>query len=275
MIVAAFESRMADHMARLITRHGGQPLVTPAMQEIPVENNAEALECYHIIRSGNMDVFILLTGVGTRTLLDSWKTRFSVAAIKQALTDTTVVVRGPKPLAVLKAYGLRPHLTVPAPNTWHDILQTLDTFKPEGLSRLTIGIQEYGTTNEAFMNALANRGAQVMGIPVYRWSLPDNVVPLQRALQAIISGTVGAAMFTSAVQVTHIVELLTKTKAVESFRQALGQMMVGSIGTITSQRLRDFTFPIDFEPSRAKLGLFVKEASAHVNSILRTKHKSG
>ena len=70
MTVAAFESRMADQMANLITRYGGIPRVAPSMQEIPLENNADALAFGHRLLSGNIDLLILLTGVGTRTLVD-------------------------------------------------------------------------------------------------------------------------------------------------------------------------------------------------------------
>ncbi|MFB3114364.1 MAG: uroporphyrinogen-III synthase, partial [Nitrospirales bacterium] len=93
--VAAFESRMADHMATLISRHGGTPLVGPSMQEIPLENNPKALDFANHLMAGSIDMLILLTGVGTRTLVDVWKTRFSLEDITHALTRTTLVARGP------------------------------------------------------------------------------------------------------------------------------------------------------------------------------------
>jgi uroporphyrinogen-III synthase len=273
LTVAAFESRMAEQMATLISRHGGIPLVAPSMQEIPLENNSEALKFGQHLLSNSIDIFILLTGVGTRTLVDVWKTKFSLDQIQQALTHTTVVVRGPKPLAALKELGLTPHLIVPEPNTWEDILLTLDAFKPEGLSGLKVGVQEYGTRNIEFMEALAKRGAQAIGVPVYRWALPDNLQPLEQALQAIISQSVDVMLFTSGAQATHIIELLNRNHALELFRLALNRVMVASIGTITSQQLRAYDFPIDFEPSHSKMGILVKEASLKAQDILQ--HKRG
>ena len=44
LTVAAFESRMAAEIARLIERHGGNPLVTPALREIPLDDNSAALK---------------------------------------------------------------------------------------------------------------------------------------------------------------------------------------------------------------------------------------
>ena len=272
MTVAAFESRMADHMAKLIARHGGNPLVAPSLQEVPLGNNAEALDFATQLMAGDVDLLILLTGVGTRTLVDVWKTQFTLEAIRQALTDTILVCRGPKPVAALKELGLKPHITVPEPNTWRDILCTLDAWKPDGLTGLRIAVQEYGTTNTDLTQGLTERGAHVRSVAVYRWALPDDVEPLKRTLRSIVDGNVSVLLFTSAVQVDHIVKLLDATDALAAFRDALAKTMVASIGPVTSQRLRHHDLPVDFEPSHARIGTLVKEASEHAGEILT--HKS-
>ena len=270
MTVVAFESRMADQMAALIARHGGNPLVAPSLQEIPLENNTEALDFAKDLIAGNVDLLILLTGVGTRTLVDVWKPQFPLEVIRQALTNTTLVCRGPKPIAALKELGLKPHITVPEPNTWRDILYTLDEHKPEGLSGLRIAVQEYGTANTDLTQGLTERGAQVRSVPVYRWALPDDVEPLKRALRGIVDGNVSVVMFTSAAQVDHIVQVLAADE-LAAFRDALEKTMVASIGPVTSQRLRHHQLPVNFEPSHAKMGTLVKEASEHAAEILNHK----
>ena len=271
MTVAAFESRMADHMAKLIARHGGKPLVAPSLQEVPLGNNAEALDFATQLMAGDVDLLILLTGVGTRTMVDVWKTQFTLEAIRQALTDTILVCRGPKPVAALKELGLKPRITVPEPNTWQDILYTLDTWKPDGLTGLRIAVQEYGTTNTDLTQGLTERGAHVRSVAVYRWALPDDVEPLKRTLRSIVGGNVSVLLFTSAVQVDHIVKLLDATDALAAFRDALAKTMVASIGPVTSQRLRHHGLPVDFEPSHARMGTLVKEASEHAGEILNRK----
>ncbi len=273
MTVAAFESRMADHMATLITRYGGKPMVAPSLQEIPLENNTDALDFAKDLMAGTIDLLILLTGVGTRTLVNVWETQFSLEAIRQALTKTTLVCRGPKPIAALKELGVPPHVTVPEPNTWRDILHALDTFKPEGLSGLRIAIQEYGVTNTDLARGLTERGASVRSVSVYRWALPDDVTALERTLRNLVDGTVSVVLFTSAAQVDQIVKLLGTADALATLRDALGTTMVASIGPMTSQRLREHQFPVDFEPSHAKMGILVKEASEHAAEVLHSKRR--
>ena len=271
MTVVAFESRMGEHMATLIARHGGNPMVAPSMREIPLENNAEALDFAKALMAENVDLLILLTGIGTKTLVDVWRTQFPLEAIQQALAKTTLVCRGPKPIAALKELGLKPHVTVPEPNTWRDILRTLDDWKPEGLTGLRIAIQEYGTANTDLVQGLTERGAQVRSVPVYRWALPDDVEPLKRTLRSIVDGKVSVLLFTSAAQVDHVVKLLDAADELAGFRDALAKTMVASIGPVTSQRLLHHHFPVDFEPSHSRMGVLVKEAGEQAGEILTRK----
>ena len=93
--VAAFESRMGEEMHRLIARYGGQPLVAPSMREIPLEDNPEVFRFGEQLLAGQFDMVILLTGVGTRTMVEALKTRQSLDTIKAALARVCLVARGP------------------------------------------------------------------------------------------------------------------------------------------------------------------------------------
>ena len=57
-------------MAALVTTYGGKPIVAPALREVPLESNPEAIAFADALIRGEFDVVILLTGVGTRALLD-------------------------------------------------------------------------------------------------------------------------------------------------------------------------------------------------------------
>jgi uroporphyrinogen-III synthase len=108
LTVAAFESRMAKEMTRLISRYGGEPLAAPALREIPLEDNSAALQFGTDLCNGRVDILILLTGVGTKTLIDILEPKHGREAMIAALNRTVLVARGPKPTAALKAVGLTP-----------------------------------------------------------------------------------------------------------------------------------------------------------------------
>ncbi len=270
--VGALESRMATEMERLITWHGGIPVVAPSMQEIPLSDHPQALAFGETLLSGKIDLVVLLTGVGCRTLLDILKTKFSLDAIKDALQKTILVVRGPKPAGVVKGLGLHPQILVPEPNTWRDILHALDASYPEGLKGMRVAVQEYGVSNPELLEGLRQRGAHVTPVPVYRWTMPDDLHPLQQLLQQILKGEIPVLLITNAVQVDHMIKVLEDDTAIKPLHNVLATMMVASIGPLASERLRQHEFPVDLEPSHPKMGILVKEASQAVHAILATKN---
>ena len=272
--VGALESRMAQEMERLITRHGGIPVVAPSMKELPLSDHPQALAFGETLLSGEVDMVVLLTGAGCRTLLEILEPRFTLDAIKTALQNTILVVRGPKPTGVLKALGLHPQILVPEPNTWRDILHALDASYPEGLTGKRVAVQEYGVSNPELLEGLRQRGAQVTPVPVYRWALPDDLKPLQQLLQDILQEEIPVLLITNAVQVDHLIKTLGDNTAIKQLQIVLPHMMVASIGQLASERLRQHGFPVDLEPSHPKMGILVKEASQVAHAILETKRRS-
>src|SRR5215207_4941703 len=123
--VASFESRRAEDVARMIERFGGIPFVSPSMREIPVSADRSVVEFAHRLITGQIEVVILLTGVGTREMVARAERHVDRARFVNALADIKTVVRGPKPLAVLKELGITPTVIVPEPNTWREVLAAL------------------------------------------------------------------------------------------------------------------------------------------------------
>ena len=270
LTVATFESRMAAEIARLIERHGGNPLVAPALREIPLDDNSAALKFGVQLTTERVDLLILLTGVGTTALFDLLKTRYPWPTIVAALKQTALVARGPKPVAALKSFGLQPTLAVPEPNTWVDLISTLDEYRP--VKGLRVAVQEYGVSNPDLLEALKQRGAEVFQVPIYRWALPEDLRPLRQALDQIIAGKVSVLLITNAAQVDHVMQVLEKDGQVGRFRTALRKIVVASIGPTASERLRHHDWPIDLEPSHPKMGVLVKEIAEHVHTLRQSKN---
>ncbi len=269
LTVAAFESRMAAEIARLIERHGGIPLVAPALREVALDDNSAALKFGVRLTTERVDLLLLLTGVGTAALFDLLKTRYPWSSIVAALKHTGIVARGPKPVAALKALGLQPTLTVPEPNTWVDLISTLDEYRP--VKGLRVAVQEYGTSNPDLLEALRQRGAEVFPVPIYRWALPEDLGSLRLALDEVIAGRAAVLLVTNAAQVDHVMQVLERDGKGGPFRAALKKMVIASIGPTASDRLRQYDLPIDLEPSHPKMGVLVKETSERIHSLLKEK----
>ena len=78
--VAAFESRRSGDIARLIERFGGAAFVSPSMREAPVEADRSVVDFAHRLITGQIDVVILLTGVGTREMSGAASRGTSIAS---------------------------------------------------------------------------------------------------------------------------------------------------------------------------------------------------
>ncbi|MFB3061540.1 MAG: uroporphyrinogen-III synthase, partial [Candidatus Binatia bacterium] len=104
--IVSFESRRAREMAELIRNYGGEPIIAPSMREIPLSENRAAVDFIGQLEAGAFDYLILLTGVGTRTLVEAVAGKYSREKVTAALQKSTLIVRGPKPVAALKELGL-------------------------------------------------------------------------------------------------------------------------------------------------------------------------
>jgi len=269
MIVVAFESRMAAEAATLITRFGGQPLVAPAMREAPLEENPAAFEFAARLIAGDFDAAIFLTGVGVRELFRVMETRYPRDAVVTALKRIVSVARGPKPVAVLRDFGIAPGIVIGEPNTWREIIATLDQQFPVAGKR--VAVQEYGVTNRDLMAALEARGATVTAVPVYRWTLPLDREPVREAIRTIAAGKAGAVLFTSSNQVTNVMRMAEADGLGDQFRRGIAAAVVGSIGPVCTEQLRSLALPIDLEPTHPKIGHLIKETAAASTAILSRK----
>lgn len=274
LAVASFESRMSDLMAQNIIKHGGLPMVAPSLQEIPLTQNPEAFAFGEKLIRGEIRVVIFMTGVGTRMLIEILATRYPQDQILKELSKLTVVARGPKPVKALRDLGVPITITVPEPNTWFEILETLDlSRKSISLEAKTVAIQEYGEPNEELIDGLKKRRAKVIRVPVYRWALPDDTRPLVQAITEISEGKVKFALFTSANQIKNVIRVAAEKGLEKKFREAMGHVVVASVGPVCSEALVENGFSVDFEPTHPKMGHLMSEMAARAQDLLREKRE--
>jgi uroporphyrinogen-III synthase len=266
--VISFESRRAAEMAEIVRRYGGEAILAPSMREVPLVMNAAAFEFVQRLEAGAIDVVIFLTGVGARTLSEVVASQYPKEKFAQLLGRARLVARGPKPVTALKELGLQPAITVPEPNTWREILATLDT--AASVSGKRIAVQEYGATNSELISGLKTRGAEVMRVPVYRWALPEDLGPLESAVEKILAREIDIALFTNAMQVQHLFSVAGDDRR-EALQQSLTRLLVASIGPVCSEALEHYGIKPDLEPDLAKMGYLVAVVARSGRELLAAK----
>jgi uroporphyrinogen-III synthase len=264
--VLSLESRRSAEIEKLIRARGGDPFVAPSMREIPLQDNPQALAFAARLFAGDFDMVILLTGVGARLLNLILETRYPAGSFAAALRKLAVVVRGSKPAAVMREWNVPVAVTVPEPNTWREILAATKT-RPER----RIAVQEFGRSSPELLKGLRERGAQVTAVPVYQWDLPEDTGPLREAVRRLASGHFDVVLFTTSVQVVHLLRVAAEQGGEDQVRAALRRMVVASVGPSTSETLREHALPADFEPSHPKMGFLVNETAQRAREILQSK----
>ena len=267
--VTAFESRRAKEIEKLIRYHGGVPRVAPSMREIPISQSTDALKFAKNLLAGEFDIVILMTGVGIRALLKAVTTKYPEKEFIRALRKTTIVARGPKPVAALREMGLKAKITVPEPNTWRDILIALDSELQ--LKGKRVAVQEYGISNKEFIKSLRKEGARVTAVSIYKWALPENLEPLRDAIKSIKKSGEDITIFTSSQQIYHLFEVASQDGSQDKLKEGFKKIVIASIGPTTSETLNRFGISPDYEPDSPKMGNLIREVARLGKELVRKK----
>ena len=269
MRVLSLESRRAAQMEEMIRYYGGRPFVAPSVQEIAFQQHDEVYAWAEQLFDGKFDLVVLMTGTGLAFLRDILAERYPGRRFAEALGRTTLVSRGPKPAAILREMGIAPPIVVPEPNTWHEIVDAV-AVRPE--RRITV--QEYGQANAHLLDALAALGAQVTPIAIYRWALPDDQGPLREAVRRIADGQFDVVLFTTSIQLIHLLQVAGSMGRESDVRHALAEeIAIGSIGPVMDAALIEYGFVPDIRPAHPKMPVLVRTAAGNAASVLTRKRR--
>jgi len=199
--VAILESRLGRELVDLVAQRGALPLHEPALAELPDLDSAQIGALVRSLESSPAKLAIFQTGVGARALFNATDALGMTASLLGLLAAMLVVARGPKPSAALRARGVRIDRNAASPFTTHQVLACIEEV---ALRDERVIVQRYGTRNVELDRALEARGARVVEIPTYRWSLPADTAPLAELIGALERGEVDAAVFTNAEQARNL-----------------------------------------------------------------------
>jgi uroporphyrinogen-III synthase len=269
--VLSLESRRAKEVEKLIRTYGGEAIVVPAMREVGLESNQEALEFAAKLIEGRCDLVVFMTGVGVRALLEIAQTRFDREEFLAALRKVKIAARGAKPSSALRELKVPVDVTSDEPSTWHELLQAIDAAYGDSLSEMHVVVQEYGASNPELLAELSSRSRELTKVPVYQWALPEDLQPLRECVLGLLKGMVDVVLFMTAVQVIHLFRVAEQMGVQEELRDCLRKTVVVSIGPTTSEELAHYEIGPDFEPSRPKMGFMVNEAAQYASRLLEKK----
>jgi len=251
--IAILEARAGEQMADLVRKYGGTPFSAPALSEVPDIDPTHITELFNAWDANPPDIFVFQTGVGVKAFFAATDTLGLTDKLLRLLDAAQVVVRGPKPTAVLRSRVVRIDLSAKEPYTTAEVLAELDA----SLRGKRVVVQRYGETNQDLQNALEKRGAQVTEIATYRWGLPEDTAPLLKLIDALERDEIDLVAFTSASQVVNLFTVAQQAGKKDSLKTSLSATLVASIGPVCTAALIKFGVPVAVEPRPPKLGPFI------------------
>jgi uroporphyrinogen-III synthase len=242
--VVLLETRKAGDIASIVQRFGGTPRCVPTVKEVLREEDFAPMLARLV--GGEFNVVVVLTAAACEALFAEAERHDVLPQVVEALTKTTLVARGPKPLLPLRKRGLVPQVVTERPHTTGELETAL---APVDLTGARVLLLHYGERNDSFHAALTARGARVEDLSLYQWALPDDTAPLRSLIDDAVNGRIDAVLFTSQVQLRHLLTVAEGMGKDGPLAAALrDHVIVGSVGPVCSRALREAGIVPDVMP---------------------------
>lgn len=248
--IAVLESRLGREVVELLEKRGAKVFHAPALAEVPDLDAAQIAALLASLKERQAKVAIFQTAVGTRALFSATDALGLTGDFLKILEKTVVVARGPKPSTALRSRGVRIDRSAADPFTTAEVVQSLKDVPLKGARVL---VQRHGTLNAELDRHLEAAGAEVIEIPTYRWSLPEDTRPLQELVAKLERGELDGAVFTNAEQARNLFAVAGQGREAV-VRRALNALVVASIGPVASAALREAGVQVRVEARPPKLG---------------------
>ncbi|MFI8005362.1 uroporphyrinogen-III synthase [Streptomyces sp. NPDC086010] len=252
--VGVTAARRAEELGTLLTRRGASVLHAPALRIVPLADDSELLAATEQLIADAPDVVVATTAIGFRGWVEAADGWGIGDRLLDLLRGVELLARGPKVKGAIRAAGLT--------EAWsplsESMAEVMDRLLDEGVSGRRVALQLHGEPLPGFVEALRAAGAEVVGVPVYRWMPPEDIAPLDRMLDATVARSLDALTFTSAPAAASYLNRAETRGILPEVLDALGHdVLAACVGPVTALPLQ--AKGIDtVQPERFRLGPLVQ-----------------
>ncbi len=258
---------MPSELGNLVARHGGEAISAPALREAALPMRQDVRDVIDGICTHTIQAAVFLTGVGARALINAADQLGRKDEFLDALRETTVICRGPKPVAVLKPLNVPIALVSPSPYTSEDLLAAIKESEID-LSGKRVSLQHYGEVNAWLRGELTALGADVLEVSLYSWQLPEDTKPVIDAIALMLAQDVDAVMLTTQSQAHNLFRIAEQVGLADELRDALSSgVVVASVGPVCTRALREHGVEPHVEPVNPKMGPLVLALADHFDTM--------
>ncbi|WP_345281906.1 uroporphyrinogen-III synthase [Streptomyces gulbargensis] len=252
--VGVTAARRADELIALLRRRGAAVVHGPALRIVPLADDTELLAATKELIGHAPDVVVATTAIGFRGWVEAAEGWGCGRELLGVLRGSELLARGPKVKGAVRAAGL----TESWSPTSESMAEVLDRLLAEGVAGRRVALQLHGEPLPGFVEALTAAGAQVVGVPVYRWMPPEDPAPLDRLLDAVLAGGLDAVTFTSAPAAASLLSRAAEKGVRDGLVAALRQEVLAvCVGPVTALPLQAEGIETH-QPERFRLGPLVQ-----------------
>lgn len=253
-------ARRREELGAALERRGARVVYGPAISIVPLADDREMLAATRRCIESPPEIVVVTTGIGFRGWLEAADGWGLAQPLLERLAAAVVVTRGPKSRGAVRAAGLTEAWSPESESS----REVIDHLLAGDLTGRRIAVQLHGEPLPDLVTALNQAGADLVTVPVYRWTLPENVTPLRQLVAAVAARGVDAAAFTSAPASTSFLRTATEMGLHEQVVEALRTEVVACcIGAVTAAPLHARGVPVSM-PDRPRLGALVREIAEQV-----------
>jgi uroporphyrinogen-III synthase len=254
--------RRADEQAELLRRRGAELVFGPVVRTLPFGDDRPLREATEAVLTHPPHLVVATTGIGIRSWFGAAESWGLDGDLTTALASARRVARGPKARAALAAVGLPSDFDEPSERLDH----LVDALVRSGVQGTRIALQLYGEDVPWASKRLRDAGADVVAVPIYRWTAPEDLGPAQRLLKELLAGQLDAVTFTSAAAVRSLAGLSDNLGVGPDLRAALStRVLAACVGPITAEMASAVGFERRCAPERGRLGLLVRALSTSLH----------
>lgn len=247
--------RRAPELAGALERRGASVRIAPVLGVESGVDEQGLLATTRALLADPPDIVIVTTGIGFRGWVDAVEAAGLVDDLLAMLAGARLVARGPKARGALQAAGLEADWVAESETS----VEIVDFLLGEGVSGQRIAVQHHGAGDPGLESRLADGGAEVVPLQVYRWGTAPDPGAVTDSVLECAAGSFDAVLFTSAPAVIAWLAALSAEGVTEIVRErvASGALLLAAVGPVTADPLGHAGFSC-VTPDRSRMGALVR-----------------
>ncbi len=250
-VIGVTADRRSDEQISLFEGRGASCMHGPTIRTHPLRPEAEILSATRSFLEQQVDIVVLNTGIGVRGWLEAAESVLIGDELRAALASALLVSRGPKAHGAAVTADL--DVSWNAPNATSS--EVIDHLATVGVNGKRVAVQLDGAAEGSMVDRLRDMGAEVIPIPVYRWSIPDDLGPAQALVRAVCDRRVDALTFTARPAAENFAAIATTMNRWDDVVTACADhVQIFCIGPVCAQGVIDTELGEPLCPDRSRLG---------------------